>query len=439
MSEVELIQRLLENEYKLKDPWKIPRGTGFVLPIVGVPPFQDRNYVLLEEVKDQVSLEDTGGIHGVNFTNKSGETVYVRKGTMLKGQGTQSRSPVSSIVLEPEPKIIKVEVNCIHASHSINSKGYFVAGGVTPHEVERSLGNQSDTWNSISSLSLASRIPETVYRYGAGMPHLSMSQAAISFDGIADDNLAGWSEAMDTIKDTVDDALKDIPGDYLNQIGIAVFDLNGVVGVEIFDHPDSWKAYSDSIVRSYSKTLTETSDLYEIKTDNAREHLMEFLGMFKESEKTMLSSNRVSAVWALKSDVGFGEVTKIYEKEIHLSLAKNDEEKTTESPSRGVRWGEHQTIFRAGSGFPQTNISDWSTRRGAYTLLNNLESQPQRFTELLNNMDVSRGTLSSRLDEASDMDLIRRTIREDNGSPVYALTDKGKEAKKGIKQHTVSS
>jgi len=426
MSEVELIQRLLENEYKFKDPWKTPKGTGFVLPIVGTPPFQDRNYVLLEEVKEKVILEDTGGIHGVNFTNKSGKTVYVRKGTILKGQGTQSRSPTSSVVLEPEPKIVKVDVNCIHASHGINSRGYFVAGGSVPHEVEKSLGNQSATWNSIAC---STRIPQSVFRYGSGYPAIDMSQAAISFNG-TNDNLVGWSDAMESIKDTVDDVLKDVPGDYLDQIGIAVFDLNGVVGVEVFDHPDSWKAYSDSIVRSYAKTLTETSDLYEIKTDKAKEKLMEFLSAFKSPEKTEISSNLVSKVWALKADIGFGESTEVHGKEIHLSLAKSDERKTTERPSRNMRWGEYETRFRAGSGFPQTNISGWSTRRGSYTLLNNLEEQPQRFTELLNNMSVSRGTLSSRLTEASDMDLVHRAIRKENGDPVYTLTDKGKKVKK---------
>ncbi|GAH56354.1 unnamed protein product, partial [marine sediment metagenome] len=66
-------------------------------------------------------------------------------------------------------------------------------------------------------------------------------------------------------------------------------------------------------------------------------------------------------------------------------------------------------------------------------LLQKLDEEPHRFTELLSSMDVARGTLSSRLSEAKDMGLIHRTIRQDNGHPVWSLTAQGKEESKQLK------
>ena len=48
----------------------------------------------------------------------------------------------------------------------------------------------------------------------------------------------------------------------------------------------------------------------------------------------------------------------------------------------------------------------------------------------MRSVSVSRGTLATRLREAEDEGLIQRAIRKENGSPAYALTEKGEEEKK---------
>ena len=55
---------------------------------------------------------------------------------------------------------------------------------------------------------------------------------------------------------------------------------------------------------------------------------------------------------------------------------------------------------------------------------------PQRFSELLESVDVSRGTLASRVKEAEDRGLVEKGIRKQNGHPAYVLTDEGEEIKK---------
>ncbi|GAH62230.1 unnamed protein product, partial [marine sediment metagenome] len=41
MSEQVLVNRLLNEEFTVGEPWKLSKGTGFVLPILGAPPFPE--------------------------------------------------------------------------------------------------------------------------------------------------------------------------------------------------------------------------------------------------------------------------------------------------------------------------------------------------------------------------------------------------------------
>ena len=125
-------------------------------------------------------------------------------------------------------------------------------------EIYSSLGEQSSTWASISE-------------------YTSKIQAKMSDRGrsaVRHDNLVGVESIIQSEEDVVVDALKTIPGDHVHQIGVVVFDLKGVVAVELFDSPDSWKAFSQSIIRSYREVLTEEAgDLIEIRTDRAKDVL----------------------------------------------------------------------------------------------------------------------------------------------------------------------
>jgi len=158
MSELELVNRLLHERYTVGEPWKLPNSIGFVLPILGAPPFLSRRYVLLQEVKDKVEFTDTGIIGQVKVLNRSGQPVYIRKGTILKGT-TQPRSPISGYVAEPIETEVIIPVNCIHASRGITGGYKFEVKGLTPHNVYSSLGDQGRTWKAAS---------DTIFRYGAG-------------------------------------------------------------------------------------------------------------------------------------------------------------------------------------------------------------------------------------------------------------------------------
>lgn len=442
MSVIETVRLVLE-EYELGEPWKLRKGAGFVLPILGRPPFPDRNYVLLQEVLDDVTFEDTGEIGRVDVSNRSGRPVFVRKGTLLKGVKTQSRSPVAGVVLEPEKKMIKIPVDCTHASHGIRAGAAFMVKGITPQRVYQSLGRQSETWANISDYSSRAR----------GRAMRAGGRAAGVMASMSHDALVDIEESVGKFRDDVDDLLKQIPGDHVNQVGIAVFDLRGVAGVEVFDHPDSWRAFSESITRSYGELLTEeVSDLYEIKMDRAEPALRDFLKKASDAERKLVTSNKVSKVWTLSAEGVDGELAEIEGREIHLVLSRSAES----GPCRAPRvTSDISTLFGTPRGRPSqrprrtteyipvltsvTYSPDWYRKRGSTNLLQKLDEEPLRFKELLEGSTVSRGTLATRIGEARDMGLIHRTIREENGQPVWTLTARGKEAKEESKQLRVDA
>lgn len=435
----ETIQQLLDEKYRYGNPWKLPKGAGFVLPILEGANSAERNYVLLQEVEGLVEFRDSGSISGVDALNKSGKNVFVRKGTMLSGQGTQSRSPVSGFVLAPSKEFVTLRVNCIHQSHYISTGASFEAGGVAPHSVYQALGEQGKTWQSVAGY--ARKMQSSL----GGRPSGESGQMdSDSYLAVAEDNLVGLSAAVEKMKDTSEDVMKMIPGDHVDQVGIAVFDLEGVVGVEVFDHPDSWKAFSGSIVRSYSEVLTEElGELYEIRMDRAVPVLNAFLEKAKASEATLVTENRVSKIWALKGTRLEGELAEVEGREIHLVLARADEEK-----GGGVIPERLPPVATAPEGAldgileeqVQENVQrreSFLTRRGGFSLLDSLSEGAQRFGELLGNVKASRGTLATRIKEAEDMGLVQKAIRKQNGSAAYALTEEGKKLKKEGDSKTV--
>jgi hypothetical protein len=423
-----MIDRLLSDEYKLGEPWKLPRAAGFLVPLLRDAPYDERGYVLLQEVEGKVEFRDTGSISAVEVKNKSGFNVFIRKGTMLKGQGTQSRSPVNGIIVEPFKKYVPIPVNCIHASHGISTGAGFEAEGVAPQSIYQSLGHQSSTWASINRYT--SKLKSSM-RERAPIPEARLMD-------VAEDNLVETEVAAKEVTDVVEDALSKIPGDLVNQIGVVVFDLQGIVAVELFDHPDSWHAFSKSIVRSYGEILTEeVSELIEVRTDKAVEFLKTFLQKAKNAKSNLITENNVSKIWRLIQEEVEGEVAELEGKEIHVILSRpRGDEMMGEgvdmqlqeliSPSPYAEAEEAEDLLE----IEGPDMQEFIQKKGSFNLLEQLARTPQRFSELVQERFVSRRTLSTRIKEAEELGLVQKGIRKTNGSPAYTLTDTGEEVKK---------
>jgi hypothetical protein len=415
----QILSKLDDSIYQLGEPWKRPNAAGFLIPILKLPPHHQREYLLLQEVEKKVFFRDSGSISGVDASNKSGKHIFIRKGTMLQGKGTQSRAPIHSFVIADDPAFVRIPVNCIHQSHGISRGAQFKAQGVAPHSVQSNLGEQSSTWNSIRTHAMKTR-------------ELSSGQSKERLYKVQTDNLLQTEQVYRM--DPVADALKNIPGDHINQVGVVVFDLKGVVALELFDHPDSWHSFSKSIIRSYSEILTEeASDLIEIKTDRAEQVFKRFIEKRTTMERVLITENKVSKIWALRDISTDGEFTELNDIEIHLQLHRR-ENPVKRNPPYGGRvpelYGPDGVHVDYGpTGLDDDDVRRYVQRRGGYQILDTLNQESSRFKELLENVKISRGTLATRIKEAEEIGLIEKGIRKTNGTPAYIITEKGKNVK----------
>ena len=163
----------LSNEigYKFGTPWRYSdKSLGVVVPILKMGNIGEREYITLEEAKDQgVSFKDSGFVDKVIIESSLSMPVFIRSGTILKSQGTQSRAVESSIIIVPKkeeskqdmpdaPYIVvsqEIPVRCIYASKGIHTGTTFSYGGDTPIEVRSALlsrSGQANTWRAVKRI-----------------------------------------------------------------------------------------------------------------------------------------------------------------------------------------------------------------------------------------------------------------------------------------------
>ena len=129
-----------------------------------------------------------------------------------------------------------------------------------------------------------------------------------------------------------------------------------------------------------------------------------------------------------------GELTEIEDREVHLVLNR-----VSDKPKVASIQDQHLSFIGVEESVEENrvqvqSVSDVESRRfiqkrGGYSVLSELAQAPQRFKDLLDRVDVSRGTLASRIKEAEGIGLIEKGIRKSNGSPAYTLTEEGEKTK----------
>jgi hypothetical protein len=227
-----------------------------------------------------------------------------------------------------------------------------------------------------------------------------------------------------------------------NQVGVVIFDLNGVVGLELFDHPDSWKALCEDVIRQYADVIEQKlPDYLSIDMDKVVVNIKAFLELAKESaehpegDDTTLLTGKVA-----------GEYTMLKEKMIHLLLAR--EEKTNGQPQQGQRENvESRTRFtnqvRSRSfvnesvffneapihpSRPTTsrNTADFEERYFSHVkskeLLQELKKEPKSWSDLSKIFSKSVSTQQRIIDEAIALGYV---TKEGTAKPMYKLTAKG--------------
>ncbi|GAI07967.1 unnamed protein product, partial [marine sediment metagenome] len=364
---------------------------------------------------DKVEIKDTGRIGEVSVKSKSDKPVFIRGGTLLKGQGTQSRVVACGTIVMPEKEevvkrgkvAVPVPVACVYSSHPISlGAGFDVVGKshaprIMMHYLRGPSTDQNALWGSVNNFASTAR--------SKGVEEVS-------------NDLIHTIEQVDRFKVDVEKIIDQVPAEE-NQVGMIVLDDKGVVGIEMFDHPGSWKALVKSIVKSYADVLgrEDKDNIFEIKLERIipmAQRFWEKLQTCKGGE-VLFECNGAKTV-SFKGDGIAGEYTVLNGEGIHAVATRVEDERETRVPRISIYNPANEPIR------PVARWDYWPTgyeRRPRYTtsrtVLSFLSSEPMKFTELFKKTPVSKPTLSRRLKNGVKDQLVAKT------SEGYQLTAKG--------------
>jgi len=425
----DLLSKFETGEFEFKEPWRAGKALAVIVPIVakktGV-----RKYVVLEEVKDKVRITDTGSIGEAKVEGDVDKPTFIRGGTMLKG-ATQERATQFSVIIAPQKSEQLVPVHCVHASKSIRPGAFFtLASAYTPPTVHSNImatRNQTYTWNAVA-------------RYSANL--LARLEPSTR-PPVSHDNLVAVQESVTKFRKDLEEMLKQIP-DYMDQVGSVVIDPDGVVGLEMFDHPESWKAVTEKVKRTFTEALTREDKvgIFKPDLDAALTVINDFLEKLekREEEKEVFNKNNAKTV-IFKIEGYVGEYTTLNSETIHLTITRREEKPPTRISQRtpfSSSW--RPSLYSVSE--DTTSVTPQSTTyytitppaplwgRKGLQVLRKLE-KPKTWTNLTSELKMSKATLSSHLKKFQKTGLVEK-YRSPNGKTRYSLTAMGQEWKKRL-------
>lgn len=186
-------------------------GSLVTLPVLcrPVPP---RRYVLAAEVQAGVSAVETGRLDRLRVRNDSAARTFLPPGTLFGGRETASRGTTVGCLLDPG-STSEVPVKCVHASQPVTPAATLVlAAFLAPAEIVQALllQDQGLVWSLVSPLAAGS---------GGDLVQAMARHAAPSGAGRAPQAPDGPGAACGRVR----------------------LDAGGVMSVEVYGHPDSWR------------------------------------------------------------------------------------------------------------------------------------------------------------------------------------------------------
>jgi hypothetical protein len=375
--------QVLYNEelgFRLADPLRVSeKSLTVVVPIIRQTAAH-RQYITLPEAGNEVDIHDTGRIDRFAVKNSTKENVFIRFGTIFKGN-TQERALLRSAIVFAGFQA-EVEVRCIHASRGIRQGAKTVHSGFTPLDFDQVVyGNgfrtssQADYWNTVRAVSSSmagneTRTPhEPSFRVSLRNSEVCSAQAAgLRDSGVGRSRVASMPEFredsameasipedigsvfgqvigesslhsepftysddlaanMEVFARNFDDVIRAVEMKE-NQAGFALITPAGVETIETFDHSASWKAIHSDAVKRVGQKLVNQEDLsaFEFKPEKAKRAIRSVLSRnWKEKviwEHKPNNGDPHVLITGLSADGYTGEVVEVDHRVIHLALIR---------------------------------------------------------------------------------------------------------------------
>lgn len=329
-----------KNGYAIGEPWRFSEfSLAAVVPIIRKVDHQERGYRLLSEVKEEVKIRDTGNINKMEFTNRSGLPVLLKAGEILTG-ATQSRALGKSEILLPD-EVLVADCVCVYSTKGIRAgqpvrveayspveirrtvaRAYsHIAGGEIPPGAPHS-GLQNEVWGGVHSFSreLSARAQNlaTFAATTGSEDFVPFQNLSPTYSSPSEDLAGRVREAQDKFKEVI----KKVPK-VENQVGLCLITLDGFDALESFNHPASWEAIRQEVLKSESAKIADVTDrdgVFEYRADKARAVIRELLGATFEENITVEKQD--TSTIALESGKLIGEVVTLYGQPIHCAFMR---------------------------------------------------------------------------------------------------------------------
>lgn len=418
----EFIKNIVEgkNGFSLGEPWKFSKDTiGAIIPILRVSASQ-RDYTTFSEAEKDLIFKDTGSISPITLTSESKRPIFIRSGTVLEGISGQDRAVQHSMIIQPN-KELDIEVKCVHASRPTSHGGSFKYAGYAPREVQRNLRRgQSATWNSVNSYFCSMSVKGVHMSEEARPMGHTIGSVRGSVRDVQSDNLPKIKKLQQKMDKNLQSILKEVPV-LENQIGAIIVGMKGVVGLESFDHPKSWKAQYKEVIEQYSDELAKESPskLFTFDETKIMEAIKSFLKQVQNAQVSIIDENTFT--FKIKGYLGEGVTHNSHI--VHLFVMEDDQDDNQDNdkfdrPIGGLAFTSRTRPIRPTFAPPKTMES--ILKKGQSKVLQTLDQKGQAtWSELKQDSNVCEATLSKRLKEAKASNLVGEAIRHKNGKKVY--------------------
>jgi len=320
--------------FKFGKPWRnSSKSLGLVIPIIREKDIK-RKYKMMEETRGKIDIKDTGSVNIMKVFSNADMNVFIRSGIILSGTG-QTRATASGMVVMPNSNQ-DIDVKCVYASKPTRAGAKMEAVDVAPPIVMQSLhDSQRDTWNAVSYFAQTSGIRarhgrgsrmESRLRYGGhqmiGASFLSMDETKNS---AGSDDLLGVMKEVEKSQKSVEGAIKDIPV-MKDQVGAIIFDVDSIVGFEVFDSPKSWASMHQKVLSKYGEVIRNEQEdmLFELKPEVIPKKITDFIEELTKSDEKTSYSNEVSKTIVIDGDRHVGEYTMLGTDIIHVIAFKRE-------------------------------------------------------------------------------------------------------------------
>ena len=208
-------------------------------------PKSERDYLTLSEALEEgvCRIIDKGNeVAHIMFENLGKLSILVEEGEIFKGQGTQDRMSVGTVMVEPQSHL-EIGVKCVNAPHGLSSGAHFGYGGK-------------------ASRAMLSELRSMKYANAVGkIPAFQISQGRV-WDKVSEENdeegNVGETQYIKSIENRQKRAKKrSIKVEFpKNTIGVAVLNADGEFkGFEVHRSPHNFNIRKEGIFESLESTI----------------------------------------------------------------------------------------------------------------------------------------------------------------------------------------